>query len=85
MFSLPLFLSLAGFDLSTILYNFPQNKIAEMALRLESARLLTWRAAVLKSSKEPFTKVSSSLRNSLLCNLFETQRFSQSRRPRWRN
>ncbi|KAK7588266.1 hypothetical protein V9T40_005511 [Parthenolecanium corni] len=33
-----------------------QNKIADMALRLESARLLTWRAAVLKSSKEPYTK-----------------------------
>lgn len=29
-----------------------------MALRLESARLLTWRAAVLKDEKKPFTKVS---------------------------
>lgn len=33
-----------------------QNKIADMALRLESARLLTWRAAVLKDEKKPFTK-----------------------------
>lgn len=28
-----------------------------MALRLESARLLTWRAAYLKDQKQPFTKV----------------------------
>lgn len=33
-----------------------QTKIADMALRLESARLLTWRAAVLKDSNKPFTK-----------------------------
>lgn len=33
-----------------------QNKIADMALRLESARLLTWRAAWLKDQKQPFTK-----------------------------
>lgn len=33
-----------------------QNKIADMALRVESARLLTWRAAVLKDQKKPFTK-----------------------------
>ena len=33
-----------------------QNKIADMALKLESARLLTWRAAVLKDQKQPFTK-----------------------------
>jgi butyryl-CoA dehydrogenase len=33
-----------------------QNKIADMALKLESARLLTWRAAVLKDEKKPFTK-----------------------------
>lgn len=33
-----------------------QSKIADMALRLESARLLTWRAAVLKDTKQPFTK-----------------------------
>ncbi|KAG5878481.1 hypothetical protein JTB14_003167 [Gonioctena quinquepunctata] len=33
-----------------------QNKLAEMALRLESARLLTWRAAWLKDNNKPFTK-----------------------------
>lgn len=33
-----------------------QNKIADMSLRLESARLLTWRAAVLKDQKQPYTK-----------------------------
>lgn len=33
-----------------------QDKIAEMALRVESARLLTWRAAWLKDSNEPYTK-----------------------------
>uniref|UniRef100_A0A336MN59 Short-chain specific acyl-CoA dehydrogenase, mitochondrial n=1 Tax=Culicoides sonorensis TaxID=179676 RepID=A0A336MN59_CULSO len=33
-----------------------QNKIADMSLALESARLLTWRAAWLKDNKKPFTK-----------------------------
>nr|CAH7738969.1 unnamed protein product [Callosobruchus chinensis] len=33
-----------------------QNKLAEMSFRLESARLLTWRAAWLKDSKKPYTK-----------------------------
>ncbi|XP_028680929.1 short-chain specific acyl-CoA dehydrogenase, mitochondrial [Erpetoichthys calabaricus] len=33
-----------------------QFKIADMALALESARLLTWRAAMLKDNKSPFTK-----------------------------
>uniref|UniRef100_T1J6G0 Short-chain specific acyl-CoA dehydrogenase, mitochondrial n=1 Tax=Strigamia maritima TaxID=126957 RepID=T1J6G0_STRMM len=33
-----------------------QMKLADMALRLESARLLTWRAAMLKDAKKPFTK-----------------------------
>lgn len=33
-----------------------QQKIADMALKLESARLLTWRAARLKDSDKPFTK-----------------------------
>lgn len=28
-----------------------------MSLQLESARLLTWRAAVLQDEKKPFTKV----------------------------
>lgn len=29
-----------------------------MSLRVESARLLTWRAAVLKDEHKPFTKVN---------------------------
>jgi butyryl-CoA dehydrogenase len=33
-----------------------QNKIADMSLKLESARLLTWRAAVLKDQNKPFSK-----------------------------
>lgn len=33
-----------------------QNKIADMALQLESARLLTWRAAFLKDNKKSYTK-----------------------------
>lgn len=33
-----------------------QFKLADMALALESARLLTWRAAMLKDNKKPFTK-----------------------------
>lgn len=33
-----------------------QNKLAEMSLRLESARLLTWRAAWLKDNNKPYTK-----------------------------
>ncbi|ODN05497.1 Short-chain specific acyl-CoA dehydrogenase, mitochondrial [Orchesella cincta] len=33
-----------------------QNKIADMAMRIEAARLLTWRAAVLKDAGRPFTK-----------------------------
>ena len=33
-----------------------QNKIADMSLQLDSARLLTWRAAWLKDNKMPFTK-----------------------------
>lgn len=33
-----------------------QAKIADMALRIESARLLTWRAAALKDSGKSFTK-----------------------------
>lgn len=30
-----------------------------MAVALESARLLTWKAALLRDSKKPFTKVQS--------------------------
>ncbi|XP_027972471.1 short-chain specific acyl-CoA dehydrogenase, mitochondrial isoform X1 [Eumetopias jubatus] len=33
-----------------------QFKLADMALALESARLLTWHAAMLKDNKKPFTK-----------------------------
>ena len=33
-----------------------QFKIADMALKVESARLLTWRAAMLKDSGAPYTK-----------------------------
>lgn len=33
-----------------------QNKIADMALKVESARLLTWRAAALKDQGQPFSK-----------------------------
>lgn len=33
-----------------------QNKLADMALQLESARLLTWRAAWLKDNGKPYTK-----------------------------
>ena len=36
-----------------------QNKLAEMATRLEAARLLTWRAAWLKDHGKPFTKESA--------------------------
>ena len=34
-----------------------QSKIADMAARLESSRLLTWRAAVTCDEGKPFTKV----------------------------
>lgn len=34
-----------------------QFKLANMAVALESARLLTWKAALLRDSKKPFTKV----------------------------
>ncbi|XP_043654124.1 short-chain specific acyl-CoA dehydrogenase, mitochondrial isoform X2 [Drosophila teissieri] len=33
-----------------------QQKIADMSLAMESARLLTWRAAWLKDQKQPYTK-----------------------------
>lgn len=33
-----------------------QNKLADIALQIESARLLTWRAAWLKDNHKPFTK-----------------------------
>ena len=34
-----------------------QVKLADMATRIESSRLLTWRAAYLKDQKKPYTKV----------------------------
>ena len=37
-----------------------QNKIADMALQLESARLLTWRAAALQDEGRTFIKVLES-------------------------
>lgn len=37
--------------------NLFQFKLADMAVALESARLLTWKAALLRDSKKPFTKV----------------------------
>uniref|UniRef100_A0A674N8S1 Short-chain specific acyl-CoA dehydrogenase, mitochondrial n=1 Tax=Takifugu rubripes TaxID=31033 RepID=A0A674N8S1_TAKRU len=33
-----------------------QFKLADMAVAIESARLLTWKAAILRDSKKPFTK-----------------------------
>merc|ERR1712212_846145 len=33
-----------------------QFKLADMAMALESARLLTWRSALLRDAKKPFTK-----------------------------
>mmetsp|Transcript_30762 Transcript_30762/g.82425 ORF Transcript_30762/g.82425 Transcript_30762/m.82425 type:complete len:406 (+) Transcript_30762:256-1473(+) len=33
-----------------------QFKIADMSMRIEASRLLTWRAAQLKEAKQPFTK-----------------------------
>ena len=34
-----------------------QMKLADMETRLDSARLLTWRAAMLKDAGLPYTKV----------------------------
>lgn len=39
-----------------ILFQF---KLADMAVAIESARLLTWKAAILRDSKKPFTKVQT--------------------------
>jgi len=38
---------------------FFQIKLAEMALRVESARLLTWRAAALKDEGKNYTKAAA--------------------------
>ena len=32
-------------------------KLADMEVQIESARLLTWKAAMLKDSGQPYTKV----------------------------
>ena len=40
-----------------MIFFFFQMKLAEMELRTESARLLTWKAAMLKDAEEPFSKV----------------------------
>ncbi|XP_031351395.1 short-chain specific acyl-CoA dehydrogenase, mitochondrial isoform X1 [Photinus pyralis] len=45
-----------SFGKSLLKFQTIQNKLAEMALRLESARLLTWRAAWLEDKGMPFTK-----------------------------
>ncbi|XP_011693800.1 PREDICTED: short-chain specific acyl-CoA dehydrogenase, mitochondrial [Wasmannia auropunctata] len=45
-----------AFGQSIIKLQTIQQKIADMALRLESARLLTWRAAQLKDNGKPYTK-----------------------------
>lgn len=34
-----------------------QSKLSDMAVQIESARLLTWKAAMLKDDKKPYSKV----------------------------
>jgi butyryl-CoA dehydrogenase len=46
----------AAFGNAIIKLQAIQLKLADMALKLESSRLLTWRAAYLKDKKEPYTK-----------------------------
>lgn len=43
----------------SLTFPFSQNKIADMALQLESARLLTWRAAALQDEGRVFIKVKT--------------------------
>ncbi|XP_060817461.1 short-chain specific acyl-CoA dehydrogenase, mitochondrial [Bombus pascuorum] len=45
-----------AFGNSIIKLQIIQQKIADMALKLESSRLLTWRAATLKDNNKPYTK-----------------------------
>ena len=45
-----------SFGKSLLKFQTIQNKLADMALQLESARLLTWRAAWLKDNGKPYTK-----------------------------
>ncbi|XP_075687530.1 short-chain specific acyl-CoA dehydrogenase, mitochondrial isoform X2 [Rhinoderma darwinii] len=44
-----------GFKIA-MFFSTSQFKLADMALALESARLLTWRASMLKDNNKPFTK-----------------------------
>lgn len=46
-----------AFGQSIIKLQTIQQKIADMALKLESSRLLTWRAAQLKDNNKPYSKV----------------------------
>lgn len=51
------------------MFLFNQNKIADMALQLESARLLTWRAAALQDEGRAFIKVLFFLTNTFFLSL----------------
>lgn len=46
-----------------------QFKLADMELRLESARLLTWKAAMLKDANKPYTKVKQVLLLKIVCQI----------------
>ncbi|XP_046387692.1 short-chain specific acyl-CoA dehydrogenase, mitochondrial-like [Ischnura elegans] len=48
-----------AFGKPIIKFQMVQEKLADMALRIESARLLVWRAAALKDQGQSFTKESS--------------------------
>lgn len=54
-----------------------QFKLADMAVALEGARLLTWRAAMLKDNGKPFTKVFP----ALLCPAATAQDRLKAREP----
>lgn len=45
-----------SFGQTLLKFQMIQSKLADMALRVESARLLTWRAAWLKDQHKPYTK-----------------------------
>lgn len=55
-----------------------QFKLADMAVALEGARLLTWRAAMLKDNGKPFTKVFPAL---LLSSSHSTGHRLEAREP----
>jgi alkylation response protein AidB-like acyl-CoA dehydrogenase len=40
-------------------FHFFQFKLADMAVEIESARLLTWKAAMLRDASKPYVKVSN--------------------------